>query len=118
MTDVRFEDRTVIVTGAGRGLGRAYALEVGRRGANVVVNDLGGSVEGHDQDQAPADAVVAEIEGLGGRAVASYASVAEPEGAATIVAVAGDAFGGGGARISHAGVLRGQRGVRPTPRGF
>jgi NAD(P)-dependent dehydrogenase (short-subunit alcohol dehydrogenase family) len=118
MTDVRFDGRTVIVTGAGRGLGRAYALEVGRRGGNVVVNDLGGTVEGHDADQTPADAVVAEITAEGGSAVASYASVAEPEGAAAIVATAVDAFGGVDAVISNAGILRGKSVLRTTPEDF
>jgi NAD(P)-dependent dehydrogenase (short-subunit alcohol dehydrogenase family) len=115
MTAVRFDGRTVIVTGAGRGLGRAYALEVGRRGANVVVNDLGGSVEGHDQDHGPADAVVAEIEAAGGQAVASYASVATPEGAASIVERAVEAFGAVDAVISNAGILRGKSVLRTTP---
>ena len=71
MSEVRFDGRVVIITGAGNGLGRAYALEMGRRGAQVVVNDLGGAAFGDGSDQAAADVVVNEIKSAGGNAVAN-----------------------------------------------
>ena len=67
MTDVRFDDRVVVITGAGNGLGRTYALEMGKRGAKVVVNDLGGSAFGDGADKGAADLVVDEIKAGGGR---------------------------------------------------
>jgi NAD(P)-dependent dehydrogenase (short-subunit alcohol dehydrogenase family) len=73
--EIRFNDRVVVVTGAGNGLGRTYALEVGRRGALVVVNDYGGSTDGAGRGNRAADLVVDEIVSAGGRAVASYDSV-------------------------------------------
>ena len=85
---IDFTDQVAIVTGAGRGLGRLYALELARRGASVVVNDLGGTMHGEGADTTVADEVVAEIEGAGGGAVASHDSVASPEGGEAIVAVA------------------------------
>ena len=84
----RFEGQVAIVTGAGRGLGRLYALDLARRGASVVVNDLGGSMHGDGSDRAVADDVVAEIRAAGGTAVASYESVASAAGGAA----AGDAM--------------------------
>lgn len=108
MTDIRFDGRTAIVTGAGRGLGRAYAMELARRGANVVVNDLGATVEGRDADRSPADDVVGRIEAAGGRAVASYASVTTPEGVESIVTQAVDVFGRVDVVVSNAGILRGR----------
>ena len=74
-----FTDQVVVVTGAGRGLGRLYALELARRGASVVVNDVGGTMEGNGADPIVADEVVAEIEAAGGVAVASHESVSTPE---------------------------------------
>jgi NAD(P)-dependent dehydrogenase (short-subunit alcohol dehydrogenase family) len=74
MADVSFENRVVIVTGAGNGLGKAYALELGKRGAKVVVNDLGGAVDGSGSGNSPADDVVNEIIENGGEAVANYDS--------------------------------------------
>jgi NAD(P)-dependent dehydrogenase (short-subunit alcohol dehydrogenase family) len=117
MADIRFDGRTAIVTGAGRGLGRAYALELAGRGAAVVVNDLGGAVDGTEgtDDAAPADAVVAEITAAGGRAVASYASVAAPDGAASIVQRAMDEFGRVDVVVANAGILRGKSLMRTTP---
>ena len=76
MGNVSFENKTVIVTGSGNGLGKAYALEFASRGANVVVNDVGGSVDGSGAANAPADMVVEEIKNAGGNAVANYDSVA------------------------------------------
>jgi NAD(P)-dependent dehydrogenase (short-subunit alcohol dehydrogenase family) len=95
----------VIVTGAGRGLGRLYALELAARGASVVVNDLGGSVGGDGRDATVADAVVHEIGAAGGAAVASHDSVATAEGAGAIVATATEAFGRVDAVVSNAGIF-------------
>jgi NAD(P)-dependent dehydrogenase (short-subunit alcohol dehydrogenase family) len=100
---ITFNGQVVIVTGAGQGLGRAYALELGRRGARVVVNDLAGlgSPEG-----SAAEAVVREIEAAGGTAVASHDTVATPEGGQAIVDKAVDTFGTIDAVIHNAGVWR------------
>ncbi len=101
---IDFTDQSVIVTGAGRGLGREYALELARRGARVVVNDVGGSMSGEGIDRSVAEAVVDEIRGVGGEAVVSHHSVDSPEGARAIVAAATDAFGRLDAVISNAGI--------------
>ena len=85
--------RTIIITGAGGGLGRSHALELARRGARIVVNDLGGSVSGDGSDKGAAQKVVEEIEALGGEAVANTDSVSTPEGGASVVQTAVDAFG-------------------------
>ena len=106
MSNVNFENRTVIVTGAGNGLGKAYALELGSRGAKVVVNDLGGSVDGSGSASAPADDVVNEIIKNGGEAIANYDSVATKEGGESIVQSALDNFGTVDAVINNAGILR------------
>ncbi|MCH2568949.1 MAG: SDR family oxidoreductase [Pseudomonadales bacterium] len=103
MSDIRFDDRTVIITGAGNGLGKTYALEFGRRGANVVVNDLGGSAFGDGSDKAAADVVVDEIKAAGGNAVANYDSVTDGD---QIVATALDTFGKVDVVINNAGILR------------
>jgi NAD(P)-dependent dehydrogenase (short-subunit alcohol dehydrogenase family) len=102
---IELDEQVVIVTGAGRGLGRLYALELARRGALVVVNDVGGSMVGEGSDTRVADDVVAEIEGAGGTAVASYDSVDSAEGGEAIVATAVDAFGRLDAVVSNAGIL-------------
>ena len=106
MSSVSFEDRVVIVTGAGNGLGKAYAIELGNRGAKVVVNDLGGSVDGSGSASSPADDVVNEIINNGGEAVANYDSVATKEGGESIVQSAIDSFGTVDAVINNAGILR------------
>lgn len=103
---VGFEDRVAIVTGAGGGLGREHALLLAARGAAVVVNDLGGSVDGEGSNDSAADAVVAEIEAAGGVAVAEYSSVSEPEGGAAIVQKALDTYGQLDIVINNAGILR------------
>ena len=99
-------DRVVIVTGAGGGLGREYALTLAREGACVVVNDLGGARDGSGAGHNTADEVVSEITAAGGRAVANYDSVAEAAGAANIIKTAIDAFGAVHGVVSNAGILR------------
>ena len=106
MADVNFENRVVIVTGAGNGLGKAYALELGKRGAKVIVNDLGGAVDGSGSGNSPADDVVNEIIENGGEAVANYDSVATKDGGESIVQTAIDSFGTVDAVINNAGILR------------
>ena len=100
------QDRVVVVTGAGGGLGRAYALTLSREGAAVVVNDLGGSRDGTGSGSAMADQVVDEIKKAGGRAVANYDTVAEPAGAENIIKTALDEFGRVDGVVSNAGILR------------
>ncbi|MFZ0905571.1 MAG: SDR family NAD(P)-dependent oxidoreductase, partial [Mycobacterium sp.] len=102
---IDFTGQVVIVTGAGRGLGRLYALELARRGAAVVVNDLGGSMHGDGADTSVADAVVQEIERAGGVAAASHDSVDSPEGGEAIVRIAIDQFGRLDAVVSNAGIF-------------
>lgn len=102
---IDFTDQVAVVTGAGRGLGRVYALELARRGASVVVNDLGGSMHGAGGDAAVADQVVDEITASGGTAVASYDSVDSPAGGEAIVRTAVEAFGRLDAVISNAGIF-------------
>ncbi|WIM86755.1 SDR family NAD(P)-dependent oxidoreductase [Candidatus Mycobacterium wuenschmannii] len=97
--------QVAVVTGAGRGLGRLYALELARRGASVVVNDLGGSMHGDGEDTSVADAVVKEIEDAGGTAVASHDSVDSPEGGRAICDAALDNFGRIDAVVSNAGIF-------------
>ena len=104
-TSSEFNGKVAIVTGAGGGIGRCHALEFAKRGAKVVVNDLGGSVDGQGAGDA-ADAVVAEIKALGGEAVANKASVAERAGAASIAQSAIDAFGRIDILVNNAGILR------------
>jgi NAD(P)-dependent dehydrogenase (short-subunit alcohol dehydrogenase family) len=103
---IAFDGRVAIVTGAGGGLGRTYALELARRGARVVVNDLGGAVDGSGASSSAADAVVAEITDAGGEAVASYDSVSTPDGGEAIVQTALDAFGSVDIVVNNAGILR------------
>jgi NAD(P)-dependent dehydrogenase (short-subunit alcohol dehydrogenase family) len=102
---IDFTGQVAIVTGAGRGLGRLYAVELARRGAAVVVNDLGGSMHGDGADTSVADAVVEEIERAGGVAVASHDSVDSPDGGEAIVRTAIDSFGRLDAVVSNAGIF-------------
>ncbi|WAC91382.1 SDR family oxidoreductase [Mycobacterium sp. Aquia_213] len=100
------QDRVIVVTGAGGGLGREYALTLAKEGASVIVNDLGGARDGTGAGHNMADEVVKEIKDAGGRAAASYDSVAEPEGAENIVKTALDEFGAIHGVVSNAGILR------------
>ena len=106
MTDISFIDRVAIVTGAGGGLGKTYALDLASRGASVVVNDLGGSTAGVGSDASAAQRVVDEIVAKGGTAVASHDSVSTPEGGQAIVQTALDNFGKVDIVINNAGILR------------
>ena len=106
MADIRFDGRVAIITGAGAGLGKTYALELGKRGAKVVVNDLGGARDGSGASTSAADAVVDEIKAAGGEAVANYDNVATIEGGKNIVKSAVDAFGKVDILINNAGILR------------
>ena len=101
-----FTGRVAIVTGAGNGLGRQHALALARRGAKVVVNDLGGGRDGSGGSSAAADAVVAEIEAAGGTAIANGASVTDPGAVAAMARQALDAFGRVDILVNNAGILR------------
>lgn len=106
MAELRFDDRVAVITGAGRGLGRAYALLLAARGAKVIVNDPGGAIRGEGGDAGPAADVVAEIKVLGGEAIACTESVATPEGGRAIINCALDHYGRIDALIHNAGNVR------------
>ncbi|PZQ61254.1 MAG: 3-oxoacyl-ACP reductase [Sphingomonas taxi] len=114
---IRFDDRVAIVTGAGGGLGRHYALELARRGARVVVNDLGGDRSGHGASDA-ALSVVEEITAAGGVAMANGASVTDHEQMVEMVARAKEAWGGVHILINNAGVLRDKTFAKMDPADF
>src|SRR4051812_4623031 len=101
--ELRFDGRVAIVTGAGGGLGRSHALLLGKRGARVVVNDLGGSMHGGGQSATPAQKVVEEIKALGGDAIANYDSVEHGD---KIVQAALDTWGRVDIVVNNAGILR------------
>ncbi len=116
MNKINYNGRVAVITGAGAGLGRAYALELARRGAQVVVNDLGGAPDGSGGGSAaPADVVVKEIESFGGQAVANYDNVATAEGGENIVKCALDAFGRVDIVINNAGILRDKSFLKMDP---
>jgi NAD(P)-dependent dehydrogenase (short-subunit alcohol dehydrogenase family) len=102
---IDFHDQVAVVTGGGRGLGRLYAMELARRGASVVVNDLGGTMHGAGADTSVADQVVDEITAAGGTAVPSHDSVDSPGGGEAIVATAVESFGRLDAVVSNAGIF-------------
>ena len=106
MADIRFDGKVAIVTGAGGGLGRQHALELARRGAKVVVNDLGGSVDGSGGGSDAANKVVEEIKALGGEAIANGSSVTDDAGVARMVKDTMDAWGRIDILVANAGVLR------------
>ena len=112
------DGRVIIVTGAGRGVGRAHALLFASEGAKVVVNDLGGAQDGTGADLGPADEVVAEIEALGGQAVANGDSVADWEGAQRIINQAVETFGDLHGVVNNAGILRDRMLVNMTEEEF
>jgi NAD(P)-dependent dehydrogenase (short-subunit alcohol dehydrogenase family) len=106
MADLGYDGRVAIVTGAGGGIGRQHALLLASRGALVVVNDVGGAVDGSGSDVGPGQRVVDEIKAAGGEAVVDTNSVATPEGGAAIVQTALDAFGHVDILVNNAGILR------------
>lgn len=106
MTELRYDDRVAVITGAGRGLGRAYALMLAGRGAKVVVNDTGGALTGEGRNAIPGQEVVAEIEAAGGAAVACDESVTTPAGGRAIIQTALERYGRIDILIHNAGIVR------------
>jgi NAD(P)-dependent dehydrogenase (short-subunit alcohol dehydrogenase family) len=100
------DGKVVAVTGAGRGIGRGEALLIAREGARVVVNDLGGEWDGTGRDDRPASQVVEEITGAGGKAVAHFDDISEPEGARSLLGLALDTWGRIDGLVNNAGILR------------
>jgi NAD(P)-dependent dehydrogenase (short-subunit alcohol dehydrogenase family) len=115
MSEVRFDNRVAVITGAGGGLGKTYALELARRGAKIVANDLGGAADGTGGSSSMADTTVKEITEAGGTAVANYDSVATPEGGEGIIKTALDNFGQVDIVINNAGILRDKTFVKLAP---
>ncbi len=115
MSEIRFDGRVAVITGAGGGLGKTYALELARRGAHVVVNDLGGAPDGSGKSHSMADVTVNEIKAAGGQAVANYDTVATPAGGEAIIKSAIDAFGRVDVVINNAGILRDKSFVKLEP---
>ena len=116
MSDIRFDGRVAVITGAGGGLGKTYALELARRGASIVVNDLGGKTDGTGGGHSMADMTVKEIIEAGGKAVANYDSVATPEGGKAITQTALDNFGKVDIVINNAGILRDKSFLKLEPK--
>src|SRR5882724_8107069 len=105
MADLGYDGRVAIITGAGGGLGRSHALELAKRGALIVVNDLGGSVDGQGGSHTAAQQVVDEIKAVGGEAVANYDSVATADGGKAVVETALDTFGRIDIVVNNAAIL-------------
>jgi NAD(P)-dependent dehydrogenase (short-subunit alcohol dehydrogenase family) len=116
MSDIRFDGRVAVITGAGGGLGKTYAVELARRGASIVVNDLGGKTDGTGGGHSMADTTVKEIIEAGGKAVANYDSVATPEGGKGIIQTAIDNFGKVDILINNAGILRDKSFLKLEPK--
>ncbi|MCP4436573.1 MAG: SDR family oxidoreductase [Actinomycetia bacterium] len=112
---VSLDNKVVIITGAGGGLGRCHALLMAQRGARIVVNDLGGTADGQGSDESAANKVVAEIESAGGVAVANHDSVATADGGEAIVQAALDAYGQVDVVVNNAGILRDMSFAKMTP---
>lgn len=106
MADINFDGRVAVITGAGAGLGKTYALELAKRGCKIVVNDLGGARDGTGGGKSAADTVVDEIKAAGGDAAPNYDSVSEVEGGKNIIKTAVDNFGKVDIVINNAGILR------------
>ena len=100
------DGRVVVITGAGRGIGREHALAFARQGARVVVNDLGGQLDGSGSSDEPAEAVAAEIRDLGGEAVGNFDNVADTDGARRLIDTAIESFGGLDVLVNNAGIIR------------
>src|SRR4051794_19789591 len=116
MADIGFDNKVAIITGAGGGLGREHALLLASRGAQIVINDLGGTVDGSGEgNEGPAHTTAKEIDDLGGVAVADTNSVATPEGGEAIVQTALDAFGKVDIVVNNAGILRDKAFHNMTP---
>jgi len=115
MAEIRYDGRVAIITGAGSGLGRAYALLLASKGAKVVVNDLGGTVDGTGSGNAAAEIVCNEIKEAGGEAVPNFNSVAEWDEAGNIIKTATDAFGKVDILINNAGILRDKSIIKMDP---
>ncbi len=118
MADIRFDGKVAIVTGAGGGLGKQHALEQARRGAKVVINDLGGSMDGSGGSSAAADAVVAEIKAMGGEAISNGSSVTDDAGVALMVKQTMDQWGRIDVLIANAGILRDKSFAKMTMEDF
>jgi len=115
MTELRFDDRVVVITGAGGGLGRSHALMFASRGARIVVNDRGAALDGSGGTSAAAEAVVAEIEAAGGIALADASDISSPEGGAAVIAKAVEAYGRIDVVVNNAGILRDKSFHNMTP---
>jgi len=115
MSEIRFDGKVALITGAGGGLGKTYALQLGSRGCRVVVNDLGGRADGTGAGSSMADQTVKEIVEAGGQAVANYDSVATPEGGKAMVQAALDHFGRIDIVINNAGILRDKTFIKLEP---
>lgn len=118
MSEIRYDGRVAVVTGAGAGLGRSHALFLAARGAKVVVNDLGGSVDGTGGSGKAADDVVAEIRAAGCEAVANYDAVGTAETGRSVVQTALDAYGRIDILINNAGILRDKSFAKVEPKDF